>query len=178
MMARHPYPPFYARGPWSNYSDRKTGSYLGRYTTSVDDMIEEFVHPQTYGDHLDLRELILTNAAKGMRLDIQVGGQASFSLSHYDETKWCTARGATTGQQQIYFDGLHWGEKLCEGSIYSGSYLTKQKQVYAHFDYYQMGLGNGSCNNVATLDTYKCPTTGNHTYTLRFKPSTFEKTNF
>ena len=36
---------YYARGPWSNYVDRKTGSYLGRYVTTVDDMIEENILP-------------------------------------------------------------------------------------------------------------------------------------
>ncbi len=35
---------FYARGPRSNYSDRKTGSYLGRFTTTVDDMVDEMIH--------------------------------------------------------------------------------------------------------------------------------------
>ena len=25
---------YYARGPWSNYSDRKTGSFIGRYVTN------------------------------------------------------------------------------------------------------------------------------------------------
>ena len=165
---------FYARGPWSNYSDRKSGCYLGRYTTTVSDMIEEFIHPQTYGDHQDLRELILSNAADGMKLNIQVGGQASFSLSHYDETKWCipqTTNGVVNNQQLIYHDGLHWGQKLCEGSIYSSAYLVKQPQVYAHFDYYQMGLGNGSCGNVAPLNEYLCPTSGSYSYTLRLQPS-------
>lgn len=165
---------FYARGPWSNYSDRKTGSYLGRYTTTVTDMIEEFVHPQTYGDHQDLRELTLRNVSQGLQLHILVGGQVSFSLSHYDETKWCIPQktdGAANNNQIIYYDGLHWGKKLCEGSIYSSAYLEKQPQVYAHFDYYQMGVGNGSCGNVAPLDTYQCPTSGSYTYTLRLKPS-------
>ena len=35
---------YYARGPWSNYVDRKSGSRLGRYVTTVDDMIDENIH--------------------------------------------------------------------------------------------------------------------------------------
>lgn len=149
---------YYARGPWSNYTDRKTGSYLGRYTTTVDDMVEEEVHPQTYGDHQDLRELILSNATSRLRIGIKVGGLASFSLSHYDETVWCGTSG--TGQKTLWNDDTHthWYN------------LTKQKQVFAHFDYWQRGLGNNSCGGDTCLNAYKCPTSGSHTYTLRFQP--------
>ena len=158
---------YYARGPWSNYSDRKTGSYLGRYTTTVDDMIEEEVHPQTYGDHQDLRELILSNQESGMQIGIQVAGHVSFSLSHYDETLWCgEGSGNGTGLKDISTDQQHW---------YG---MTKFEQVFAHFDYWQRGLGNRSCSAEESLKDYRCPTSGSYTYTLRFKPSTFEKTNF
>lgn len=148
---------YYARGPWSNYCDRKSGSYLGRYTTTVDDMVEEEIHPQTYGDHQDLRELILTNVAESLRLGVKVGGNASFSLSHYDETAWCGGSG--TSRKTIWDNNTHWYD------------LQKQKQVYAHFDYWQRGLGNNSCGGDACLTDYRCPTSGNHTYTLRFQPA-------
>ena len=147
---------YYARGPWSNYSDRKTGSFLGRYTTTVDDMIEEQIHPQTYGDHQDLRELTLTNADKNLSLNILTAGQVAFSLSHYDETRWCG-----TGDS-MWSDGLHWYD------------LTRNSQIYAHFDYFQRGLGNNSCGGDGCLSQYLCPTSGNYTYTLRFKPAVAE----
>ena len=150
---------YYARGPWSNYSDRKTGSYLGRYTTTVDDMIEEEVHPQTYGDHEDLRELVLSNLASDIQLDIQVAGHVSFSLSHYDDTQWCGASG--TGKKALSKDKLHWWS----------SSLKKSKQVFAHFDYWQRGLGNNSCMAEQSLSDYQCPTTGQPSYTLRLKPT-------
>ena len=150
---------FYARGPRSNYSDRKTGSYLGRFTTTVDDMVDEMIHPQTFGDHEDLRELILTNKTAGVQLGVKVGGRASFSLSHYDETKWCDT------SDTMWSSKLHWYD------------LTRNPQVYAHFDYMQRGLGNNSCTGEDCLSTYWCPTSGSHTYTLRFKPQSAERVN-
>lgn len=147
---------YYGRGPWSNYVDRKTGSFLGRYTTIVDDFMEEFPHPQTFGDHQDLRELTLTNKTQGVRLNIKTAGQVAFSLGHFDETKWCD-----TGDT-MWSDGLHWYD------------LTKQSQIYAHFDYYQRGLGNNSCGAETALSQYRCPTSGSYTYTLRFTPSVTE----
>ena len=47
----------------------------------------------------------------------------------------------------------------------------RHEQVYAHFDYWQRGLGNNSCGGDACLTDYRCPTSGNHTYTLRFQPA-------
>ena len=150
---------FYARGPRSNYSDRKTGSYLGRFTTTVDDMVDELTHPQTFGDHEDLRELILTNKTAGVQLGVKVGGRASFSLSHYDEKNWCK------GTNTMWQTNLHWYD------------LTRNSQVYAHFDYMQRGLGNNSCGGDKFLSKYLCPTSGSYTYTLRFKPQSAESVN-
>lgn len=143
---------FYARGPRSNYSDRKTGSYLGRFTTTVDDMVDEMIHPQTFGDHEDMRELILTNRASNVQIGIKAGGRASFSLSHYDETKWCKSG------DSMWNTKLHWYD------------LTRYQQVYAHFDYMQRGLGNNSCGGDSCLSDYVCPSSGNYSYTLRFTP--------
>ena len=143
---------FYARGPRSNYSDRKTGSYLGRFTTTVDDMVDEMIHPQTFGDHEDMRELILTNRASNVQIGIKAGGRASFSLSHYDETEWCTSG------DSMWNTNLHWYD------------LTRDPQVYAHFDYMQRGLGNNSCGGDSCLSDYVCPSSGNYSYTLRFTP--------
>lgn len=135
---------YYAKGPWSNYIDRQTGSYLGRYVTTVSDMFEPLPHPQTFGDRQGLRELVLSNADTGDSLKIETLGQVSFSLSHYNEKKFPTYQ-------------LHpWD-------------LAKMAPVYAHFDYMQRGIGNGSCGP-ATIDKYKCPSSGTYSYTLRLIP--------
>lgn len=143
---------YYAKGPWSNYVDRQTGSYLGRYTTTVDDMFEELPHPQTMGDRQALRELVLTDRTNGANLTVQTEGQVAFSLSHYNESEW--------------MKGELWNQIL-------HSYdLTRDNTVYAHFDYWQRGLGNNSCGGDSCLPQYECPTYGSHTYTLRLTPST------
>lgn len=143
---------FYAKGPWSNYWDRQHGSMLGRYATTVDGMFEEITHPQTMGDHYGLRELTLTNHADNVALNIKTEGDVSFSLSHYDEQQWNQA-GDT-----MYSTPLHPYD------------LTRSGQIYAHFDRYQRGLGNGSCGGDGCLSQYLCPTSGTYTYTLRFAP--------
>ena len=146
---------YYARGPWSNYADRKTGSMIGRYQTTVDDMVDEMLHPQTYGDHQDMRSLTLRNNSvpgQPLSLNIEAEGQAAFSLGHYDETRWCTWGDSMWNSQ------LHWYD------------LTRDPQIYAHFDYAQRGLGNNSCGGDGCLSQYEVPSRGNYTYTLRFTP--------
>lgn len=145
---------YYAKGPWSNYKDRQTGSYLGYYSTSIRDMVDENVHPQTYGDHQDLRYMIL-RGSKGMFLRVDTEGPVAFSLSHYNELDW---------DHLLPFNKLHWGD------------LYEYPQVFAHFDYWQRGLGNNSCFADCCLPKYETPYPGNYqgadelTYTLRFTP--------
>ena len=133
---------YYGRGPWENYVDRKTGSFVGRYSTTVTDMMEHYMHPQTCGNREDVRELALLNERhQGVR--IQTEGPLAFSMLHYED--------------ETLADTRHEWE------------LVPLKEVVAHFDYMQRGLGNGSCGP-QTIKKYWCPSKGLYTYTLRFTP--------
>ena len=132
---------YYAKGPWENYIDRQTGSFLGRYTTTVDDMFEMYPHPQSHGNRMALRDLMLVNPENGNAIKIETEGQVSFSLSHYD-------------QRQYLVPVLHPWE------------LNRDDVVYATFDYMQRGLGNGSCGP-GTESQYQCPTWGTFEHKMR-----------
>lgn len=148
---------YYAKGPWTNYKDRQTGSYLGRYTTTIRDMVDENIHPQTYGDHQALRELLLKDATGAVDLLILTEGEVSFSLSHYDELEW---------NHNTHYTKLHWHD------------LVEHPQLFAHFDYWHRGIGNNSCFSDCCLPHYEVPYPGNWqgadelAYTLRFIPTT------
>ena len=137
---------YYARGPWENYCDRKTGSFLGRYTTTVSEMFEHYPKPQSMGNREDMREILLTNA-EGLGVKIESEGEVAFSLLHYTDVELKNAS--------------HTWE-LSEGG-----------NVYAHFDALQRGLGNGSCGQgTGTLAQYQLPSSGTYSYKLRFTPIT------
>ena len=132
---------YYAKGPWENYIDRQTGSFLGRYTTTVDDMFEMYPHPQSHGNRMALRDVTMWNPENGNAIKIETQGQVSFSLSHYDQRQYLTPE-------------LHpWN-------------LKRDNVVYATFDYMQRGLGNGSCGP-GTESQYHCPYNKKLTHTLR-----------
>ena len=135
---------YYAKGPWENYIDRQTGSFLGRYTTTVDDMFEMYPHPQSHGNRMALRDLTMWNPQNGNTIKIETEGQVSFSLSHYNQSQYLTPE-------------LHpWD-------------LSKDEVVYATFDYMQRGLGNGSCGP-GTESQYHC--TYNQTVSHKMRIST------
>ncbi len=146
---------YYARGPESNYTDRKSGAYLGRYHTAIDEMIDENVHPQSYGDRQDLRELTLYNRLTGRRLRVMTEGPVSFSASHYNELDW---------DHDTHYNRLHWND------------LKKHEETFMHFDYWVRGIGNNSCFSDKCLPKYETPYPGNYqgaeklNYTLRFTP--------
>lgn len=48
---------YFARGPMENYADRKRGSDLGRYTSTVTQQLTPYEKPQEAGNHEDLRWL-------------------------------------------------------------------------------------------------------------------------
>ena len=138
---------YYARGPWENYTDRHSGSHIGRYHTTVDDMFEPYPKPQSMGNREGLRDLTLYtadgNAREGFR--IETLGQVAFSVLAYDD--------ATLKSASHTWD------------------LVRRGSTYAHFDYVQLGLGNGSCGQgTSTIEAYQLPTSGTYSHSLRFIP--------
>ncbi|MBR1651812.1 MAG: DUF4981 domain-containing protein [Alloprevotella sp.] len=137
---------YYARGPLCNYIDRKDGAYLGIYNTTVTDLYEPFARPQSTGNHQDLRWLVLSNDT-GNGLKVETEGQVAFSMLHYDDVALKNAK--------------------------HNYNLSNSGEVFAHFDYLQKGVGNGSCGP-GTLSQYMVPSYGTHSYKLRFTPVTVE----
>ena len=132
---------YYARGPWSNYVDRKESAQLGRYTTTVTAMEEPFVKPQTMGNREDVRDLTLTNSeGRGIRMEVE--GRMNFSALHFTDADLMGDR-----------EGHQWE-------------LRPREEIILHLDYMQRGLGNGSCGP-KTLAKYQIPTQGTYGYTIR-----------
>lgn len=143
---------YYGRGPWENYVDRKAGTFLGVYKTTVDDMFEAYTHPQSHGNREDLRELRLINEA-GDTLVFETDGQVAFSVSRYNETVFRTEE------------------------LHPWNLSASNTALYLHFDYMQRGIGNFSCGQVQTLDKYLCPSSGEYSFTLRMKMLTKDHPN-
>ena len=134
---------YYAYGPFENYVDRRGGSTLGRYRATVSDMFEPYPMPQSMGNREGLRDLLLLSPEKEIGIKVQTRGDVAFSLLHYSD------------------EHLKRTDHIWE---------LEKGNVYAHFDCYQKGIGNGSCGGVVTLDKYLIKNGAKYNCSLLFTP--------
>lgn len=143
---------YFARGPWSNYCDRKTASFAAVYNSTVTDEHESFIRPQSMGNHEELRYLKLTSPKDpDFGLLIQTEGQVSFSALHHTEADY--------------------------GTVSHDHELTPRAEVILHLDYQQKGVGNGSCGS-RIWSRYLVPNDGPLTNTIRFTPLTSKSSGY
>lgn len=135
---------YYAKGPWENYNDRQEASFVGRYSTTVSDMLTPYAHPQSCGNRQEMREIFLYKKGSTKGLKIEANQPIAFSMLHFDD-------------KDFNKEKLHPWE------------LEAREEVYAHFDFVQRGLGNGSCGP-QTIEKYQVPSSGTYSFTLRFSP--------
>lgn len=72
---------WYGRGPWENYPDRKTGSFLGRWSLPIDEFSTEYVVPQDNSNRCDVRWFTLGNGLK-----VSSGTPFNFRAWPYEES--------------------------------------------------------------------------------------------
>ena len=74
---------YYGRGPWENYVDRNTASFVGLYKSTVADQYFAYSRPQENGHKSDVRWLSLTNHS-GLGLKIRANSETiGFNALHY-----------------------------------------------------------------------------------------------
>lgn len=112
---------YYGRGPWENYSDRKTSAFLGVYENTVSGFEEEYIRSQSMGNREDVRWVKVTNS-EGEGIFIKAKKPFNFSALHFTE-------------KQLWNDMRH------------GHDLSKNRlaETVLCIDAIQRGLGNQSC---------------------------------
>ena len=125
---------YYGRGPWENYVDRCSASFLGIYESTVDAQFVDYVRPQDNGGKTDVRWVEFTDArGKGVR----------FSAS-----------------KPLFVQALHYGWEDLEFARHRGNEhrfnapLMRQDAILLNLDVRQYGLGNNSCGPT-TLPQYE-----------------------
>jgi beta-galactosidase len=134
---------YYALGPWENTVDRKDGVVVGRYKTTVDQMADPYVKPQSSGSREGLREVTFTdNSGNGVKIATE--GNVSFSALPYTD-------------EDLMRAGHYWE-------------MTKRPYTVLHLDAWMRGIGNASCGyDVDTMPEYRVPEK-EMSYKLRITP--------
>ena len=116
---------YYGRGPGENYVDRLTGSFVGRWQSTVTDLYEPYVRPQDNGYRSDIRWVAFADAA---------GRGVAFMAS-----------------EPMFVQALHHSLEDLEFARHRPHEerrrvpLAERPEVYLNLDVRQTGLGGGSC---------------------------------
>ncbi|MDQ6646188.1 MAG: DUF4981 domain-containing protein, partial [Pseudomonadota bacterium] len=75
---------WYGRGPGENYIDRASGSPIGIYRRTVDDLGVDYIRPQQNGNRTDVRWFTITDASGlGLRFESEAGAPLQFTARNY-----------------------------------------------------------------------------------------------
>lgn len=142
---------YYGRGPWNNYNDRCTGSFIEKYQSTVKDQFVNFPKPQSMGNREEVRWCALTDKS-GNGVEFVSGTVMSISA-------------------------LPWS--AMEMTLAPHPYqLPKSTGTHLHLDLGVTGLGGNSCGQGGPLDE-DCIKAGNHRMSFIIRPvynSEFENT--
>jgi beta-galactosidase len=72
---------WYGRGPQESYNDRKDGTLMGVWHSTVDEQYVRYSRPQAYGNHTDTRWATLSD---GRGRGLLVAGDLDVSVTPYD----------------------------------------------------------------------------------------------
>ncbi len=110
---------WYGRGPHENYSDRKTGAAIGKYSSTVDEQYFPYIKPQATGSKQDVRWVLFNNPDNKGLMFVQESYPFSFSALHFSQKDLTNAK--------------HTNE------------LKKRDEIYLNIYAAERGVGNASC---------------------------------
>jgi beta-galactosidase len=141
------------RGPFENYSDRKTAAFVGKYHSTTADMYTPYVRPQENGYRTDVKWVSIND---GKSLGIYFEGTPALCFSalpySYEDLK---------GFEQ---KGKH------------GNLLHKQDFTDLNLDYKQCGVGGDDSWWSWPMEKYLIPSS-DYTWTYRMRPYLVKKEN-
>jgi len=128
---------WFGRGPHESYWDRKAGTWIAEFSSTVTDQYVPYIMPQEHGNKTDLRSMTLSGQ-KDAGLKLSMSEMIEGSASHYTPTDLFKAKHT--------FD------------------LKPRPETFITLDYHQRGLGTASCGP-DTLKRYRI-TSGKHSFSF------------
>jgi beta-galactosidase len=137
---------WYGRGPYENYWDRHTASFVGVYESEVKDLFFPYVRPQENGTRTDVRWMALVNDDGNGLL---VAGKPLISIS---------ALPFTTSQLDYTDNQFRHTDDLIPNDF-----------IDVHVDLRQTGVGGNDSWGARPLPSYTL-TAGKYSYSFRIRP--------
>lgn len=131
---------YFGYGPHESYIDKRRASYLGKFTSRVCDLHEDYMRPQENGSHYHCEYVSVADDSR--KLTVYNEQPISFNLSEYTEEELTT-----------------------KGHNYE---LEKSGYTVFCIDYRQSGIGSGSCGPQLAKE-YRLDDT-HYTFSFHLKP--------
>lgn len=140
---------WYGRGPGENYWDRKTNTFIGQFTQSVDEQYYPYARPQESGNKTEVRWVSFSNA-KGRKISFAfVDNLLSFSALPYN------------------MDDL---DSEAQKKQYHSGELNKRGEIYLHMDLQQTGLQGMDSWGAWPMEKYRIPFKNySYSYWIKFE---------
>ena len=135
---------WFTKGPFENFNDRMTGSYMGQYTTTVTEDFTDYMKPQHSGSHQDTRWMALSGDDKAASLLV-----------------------VATGGQHFEANAQHfkWRDLVDQRHLYQ---VHPREETILSVNYASRGTG-GQSTGPETLPQYRLPA-GNYSYSYTLVP--------
>jgi len=134
------------RGPFENYSDRKTAAFMGRYHSTADEMYVSYVRPQENGNRSDVKWVSIHD---GKTLGVYFEGYPTLGFSAlpftYDDLKGFEHKGK------------------------HGNLIQKQPFTNLNLDYMQCGVGGDDSWGAWPMKKYLIQAK-DYSWSLRIRP--------
>lgn len=127
---------WYGRGPGENYWDRKTNTFIGQYTQTIDEQYYPYARPQESGNHTEVRWVSFSNSTGRKIKFIYNDSLLSFSALPY------------------HLNDL---DPEMNKKQYQSGELIKRPEIYLHIDLNQTGLQGMDSWGAWPLEKYRVP---------------------
>lgn len=135
---------YYGGGFWDSYNDRKQGTSIGIWQTTVTDSFFPYPTPQDTGNKTDVRYIALT------------GDNSSIGLM-------------VVSRDEMEASALHYPASLLTTSRYIYTLPKSSSNTYLNVDYGSRGTGGASCGP-ETLPQYRLSNKGTYSYGYTIVP--------
>ncbi|MDR1492649.1 MAG: DUF4981 domain-containing protein [Planctomycetaceae bacterium] len=147
---------YFGRGPDENYIDRKTGSLIGHYKTTVDEMYVHYSEPGEFGNRTDVRWVQFVNSA-GEGILITALPTEEDIKNRGDKYK--------PDAGTIAFSASRIPREALETQDHPYKLPTSEDEIYVNIDLVQQGVGGDDSWGAHPLEQFKLK---EKEYTLRY----------
>ncbi|MFJ8958410.1 glycoside hydrolase family 2 TIM barrel-domain containing protein [Lentzea sp. NPDC102401] len=135
---------FLGRGPHENHWDRRTGSDVGVYSSTVAEQWTGYIRPQENGNKTDVRWIALVNG----------GGRGLLAY----------------GEPLLEVNASYFTPEDLSKGVRHDYQLTRRQDVVLRLNLRQTGIGGNDSWGAQPLDTYKLFPNRDYSYTYRLRP--------